>query len=82
MDEVIGILTQTTPIKDAGILRIIIPNGSDPNGFINVPSLKIDFDNYRAAGLIKGEVTVEQVIDRSFVDWAVKELGPYKSGSK
>jgi len=81
-DEVIGILTQTTPIKDAGILRIIIPNGSDPNGFINVPSLKIDFDNYRAAGLIKGEVTVEQVIDRSFVDWAVKELGPYKSASK
>ena len=43
-----------------------------------MPSLKLDFDNYRAAELIKGNVTVEQVIDRSFVDWAVKELGPYQ----
>jgi NitT/TauT family transport system substrate-binding protein len=75
-NEVIGILLQTSPIKDAAILGIIIPNGSDPNGFINVPSLKLDFDNYRAAELIKGNVTVEQVIDRSFVDWAVKQLGP------
>ena len=46
-NEVFGILTQTTPIKDVAMLRIIIPNGSDPNGFINVPSLKLDFDNYR-----------------------------------
>jgi len=81
-DEVIGILTQTSPIKDPNIFRIIIPNGADPNGFINVPSLKLDFDNYRAAGLIKGEVSVEQVVDRSFVDWAVRELGPYKPETK
>ena len=77
-EQVIGILTQTTPIKDAALFRVIIPNGADPNGFINVPSLKLDFDNYRDAGLIKGDVTVEQVVDRSFVDWAVRELGPYR----
>ena len=77
-DEVIAILTATTPIKDAGLFRIIIPNGADPNGFINVPSLKLDFDHYQAAGLIKGNVTVEQVIDRTFVDAAVKALGPYQ----
>jgi NitT/TauT family transport system substrate-binding protein len=77
-EEVIGILTQTTPIKDPAVFRIIIPNGVDPNGFINVPSLKLDLDNYRDAGLIKGEVTIEQVVDRSFVDWAVRELGPYQ----
>jgi NitT/TauT family transport system substrate-binding protein len=77
-DEVIKILTETTPIKDPEIFRIIIPNGVDPNGAINVPSLKLDFDNYKAAGLIKGDVTVEQVVDRSFVDWAVQQLGPYQ----
>ena len=74
-DEVIAILTATTPIKDPSIFRIITPNGCDPNGFINLESLKLDFNNYRDAGLIKGNVTVEQVIDRSFVDAALAELG-------
>jgi NitT/TauT family transport system substrate-binding protein len=77
-DEVIGILIQATPIKDPAIFRIITPNGCDPNGFINVPSLKLDFENYRAAGLIKGDVTVEQVVDGSFLEAALRELGPYQ----
>jgi len=77
-DEVIGILTKTTPIKDPAIFRMIIPAGADPNGFINVPSLQLDLDNFRANGLIKGDVDMTKVVDRTFVDWAVKELGPYQ----
>lgn len=77
-DEVIAILASTTLIKDANLFRIIIPNGCDPNGLINVPSLQLDFDNYRQAGQIKGNVTVEQVVERSFIDAAVRELGPYQ----
>lgn len=77
-EEVIAILTQNTPIKDPAIFRIIIPNGADPNGFINVPSLQLDLDNFRSYGLIKGEVDMKQVVDTTFVDWAVKELGPFQ----
>jgi NitT/TauT family transport system substrate-binding protein len=77
-DKVIEMLTETTPIKDPELFRIIIPNGVDPNGAINVPSLKLDFNNYKAKGLIKGDVTVEQVVDPSFVEWAVRQLGPYQ----
>lgn len=77
-DEVIAILTETTPIKDAALFRAITPAGCDPDGFVNLASLKLDFDNYKSAGLIIGNVSVEQVVDRSFVEAAARELGPYK----
>jgi NitT/TauT family transport system substrate-binding protein len=81
-DDVIAILTESTRIKNPETFRIIIANGCDPNGYINVPSLKLDFDNYRNAGLIKGEVALEQIVDRSFLDAALRELGPYKPERK
>jgi hypothetical protein len=31
---------------------------------------------------LKGNVTVDDVLDRSFVDAAVKELGPYKKSGQ
>jgi NitT/TauT family transport system substrate-binding protein len=77
-DEVISILTRSTPIKDAAVFRAITPNGCDPNGQIDVPSLKKDLDFYREQGLINGAVTVDQVLDPSFAQGAVEELGPYR----
>jgi NitT/TauT family transport system substrate-binding protein len=77
-EEVIKILTESTPVKNPDTFRFIIPNGCDPNGFINLKTLKLDFDNYKAAGLIKGNVTVEQTVDGSFLEAALKDLGPYK----
>jgi NitT/TauT family transport system substrate-binding protein len=77
-DEVIGILTQSTLIKDSAIFRAITPSGCDPDGRINVASLKFDFEFYRRNDLIKGDVTVDQVVDYSSVDAAVRELGPYR----
>ena len=80
-DEVIAILTEATPIKDAAVHRAITPNGCDPNGAVDVPSLKNDLAFYREQGMINGAVTVDQVLDSSFAEAALKELGPYRSGS-
>jgi NitT/TauT family transport system substrate-binding protein len=76
-DEVIGILTRSTRIKDAALYREIIPNGCDPDGFINVKTLKLDFDDFRASGLIHGNVTVDEVVDHSFLDAALRDIGRY-----
>lgn len=76
--EVIAILTKYTAIKDPGIYRAIVPNGNDPNGRLNVVSLKKDLDTFREAGLVKGQITVEQAVDTSFVESALKQLGRYK----
>lgn len=77
-DEIIRILTEATEIKDAAIYRAITPNGCNPNGHVHVPSLKNDLEFYKADKQVESNVTVDQVVDNSFVDWALKELGPYK----
>jgi NitT/TauT family transport system substrate-binding protein len=79
-DEVVAILTEATPIKDAAVHRAITPNGCDPNGRVDVPSLKQDLDFYREQGLINGAVSVDQVLDPSFAQAALNELGPYRPG--
>jgi NitT/TauT family transport system substrate-binding protein len=55
-----------------------VPNGVDPNGRVNMASLKKDHDFFAAQGLLKGEVAVEKLVDLSFADAAVAKLGPYR----
>lgn len=77
--KVIAILTDSTPIKDPQTFRTIIPNGCDPDGRVNVASQNHDLAFYRAQGLLQGNASVEQVVDYSFVDAALKQLGPYRA---
>jgi NitT/TauT family transport system substrate-binding protein len=80
-DEIIEVLVERTPIKDPKVFRTITPNGVDPNGRIDVKTLVEDFDVYKTKGWITAaNVTPQQAIDMSFVEAAVKELGPYKPG--
>lgn len=77
-DDVIGILVNATKMKDPSVYRKLVPNGVDPNGRVNVASMEHDIAFYRSEGLIQGNVTAAQTVDLSFVDEAVKQLGPYK----
>lgn len=81
-DEVIATLTEYTPIKDPAIFRAINTQGCNPDGRVDEPSLRNDLEFFKQQGEIKGNVTVEQVVDHSFADAAVKELGPYKPKSR
>jgi NitT/TauT family transport system substrate-binding protein len=76
-DQVIRILTSDTIIKDPNVYKAIVVNGCNPDGKVNVDSLKKDLQFFRDRNLIQGDITVEQVLDHSFVDVALKELGPY-----
>jgi NitT/TauT family transport system substrate-binding protein len=76
--EVIAILTQYTSINDPALYRMISPQGCNPDGTVYEPSLHNDLAFYKAEGQIKGNVTVEQALDNSFVQAALKDLGPYK----
>jgi NitT/TauT family transport system substrate-binding protein len=78
-DDILSILTEYTKIKDRSIYAKMVPFAVNPNGRVNAATLKNDFDFYHARGLVSGKVTVDQVIDSSFADEAVKTLGPYKA---
>ena len=76
--DIIAILTKYTAIKDPAVYRAITPNGNDPNGHLNVDSLRKDLATFKEAGFVKGEITVDRVVDQSFAEAAVKTLGPYR----
>ena len=77
-DEIISILTEYTPIKDPAIYRAISAQGCNPDGAVNEASLAIDLQFYKDEGHVQGSVTVEQAVDRRFVQGAIDELGHYK----
>jgi NitT/TauT family transport system substrate-binding protein len=78
-DEVIRILVKYTALKDESMFRRMIPSYCNPNGEVNVGSLRKDLTFFRDLGLIeKKDVTVEGVVDLSFARAAVAKLGPYQ----
>ena len=80
--EVIAILSEFTAIKDPQVHRDSVAAGISPNGGVYVASLKKDLEFYKSQGLISGNVSVEQVLDSSFSEAAVKDLGPYQARGK
>jgi NitT/TauT family transport system substrate-binding protein len=77
-EEIIDILTESTPIKDRAIYKALTPTGMDPDGKVNEESLASDLSFYASQGLITGKFELGAVIDRSFVESALGTLGPYK----
>jgi NitT/TauT family transport system substrate-binding protein len=76
--EIIEIMTRYAKVKDPRIYRDMVPNGVDPNGRVNLASLKKDHDFFASQGLLKGEISVETLVDLSFADAAVAKLGSYQ----
>jgi NitT/TauT family transport system substrate-binding protein len=78
-EEVIATLVEHTFIKDAAIHRSITPAAIDPDGRMNLDGLRNDLAFFKEQKLLQDpNITVERIIDTSFVEQAVKELGPYK----
>jgi NitT/TauT family transport system substrate-binding protein len=77
--KVIPILTKYTSTKDEAMFRRIIPSAVNPNGEVNLAGLKRDLAFFRELGLIDvKDVSADGVVDGSFVQAAVKQLGPYQ----
>lgn len=77
-DAIIKILTTHTRIKDAAIYDKVAPVGLDPDGMVNVSSLKQDAKWFHQKGYVKKLPDVDKIVDLSYAKKAVKVLGPYK----
>jgi NitT/TauT family transport system substrate-binding protein len=75
--EIIAILTEYTNIKDPKVFAAITPQGTNPDGRVHEASLRNDLAFFKEEGQVKGNVTIEQVLDMRFVEAALNELGPY-----
>jgi len=76
-EAIIKILNEYTPVKDPQFYRNFPLAYCHPDGTINVASLKADYDVLKSEKLIEGDVQVEKIVDLSFLNAVLKELGPY-----
>ena len=74
--RIIQILTQSTPIKDAGLWAEMIPAGLNPTGKVNVESIQQAENFFHQIGLVPEPPAPSTFIDHSFVDHANQVLGP------
>lgn len=76
-DELIGILSKHTPVRDRALYEKMVWAGLNPNGYVNKESImemqKFFVDN----GWGEGIVPIEQLVDESFIEHAIKVLGRY-----
>ncbi len=69
------LMTRTSNMKDLALLKRLHPTWSDPNGAVNVESLRDVQRWYIGRGEQTGEVDFDRVVDMSFVDYAIQRLG-------
>jgi NitT/TauT family transport system substrate-binding protein len=80
--EIISILTEYTDIKDPNVYREMTPFAVNPDGLVNVTSLKNDLEFFRQRKyLVKDRVDLDAMVDYSFAREALRRLGPYRKST-
>jgi NitT/TauT family transport system substrate-binding protein len=80
-DAVVAILIEYSHIKDPAVHRAITSHAVDPDGYVNVDSLRRSWEFFRDTKQIDGSIPVEAVLDLGFVKEAATALGPYAKRS-
>jgi ABC-type nitrate/sulfonate/bicarbonate transport system substrate-binding protein len=75
--EIIDVLARTTVVKDPALLERIGPPGLNPDGYINMQAWAEDIEWWIRYGYVRTRVDPAQVVDHSFVDYAIERLGRY-----
>ena len=71
-DEVVAILAKSSMIHDPAVIRALTPSSADPNGKLNLDSMRSDLKFFRDQGLIEGNVDIDGAIDMQFLADAQK----------
>jgi len=77
-DAIAAILAEYGPFKDPKVYKSFIIAYCDPDGQLDMPSIKEDIAIFKELGHLKTDVDLNKVVDTSFLEAALKEIGPYK----
>jgi len=75
--EYIQVMARVGGVRDLDLLARLSPSWSDPNGSVNVDSLRETQRWYLSRGELTGELDFSRVVDTSFVDYALGRIGRY-----
>jgi NitT/TauT family transport system substrate-binding protein len=77
--EIIAIFNDVIPQKDPNFYSDVTPSFIGPDARLSLASMKRDLDYFRSQGLVESDtVGVNDVVELSILDRALKELGPYR----
>ena len=76
-DDVVSILVANTTVKDPKVFAQMKRAGLDPDGKLDLNSMKSDLNYYVESGQAKPTADLTKLVDPSFQESAVKTLGPY-----
>jgi NitT/TauT family transport system substrate-binding protein len=77
-EQLTEILVKHTSVKNPDLYKKMVFPGLDPNGKLNAAGMEEDVKWWAANGRMKEPVDVSRLIDTSYTDYAVKQLGPYR----
>jgi len=75
--EVVQVLIDNTPVKEAALYEQMAYAYIDPNGGVNEASMAFDIDWWVRQRLLDGPVDLGSVIDRRYAAHAIEVLGRY-----
>jgi NitT/TauT family transport system substrate-binding protein len=81
-DDIFAALAELTKAQDISVFRDMVASWCNPDGTLDMASLKNDLAFFKSSGDVTGTITAEQITDTSFVTAALKELGPYRPQGK
>jgi sulfonate transport system substrate-binding protein len=76
-EEVVTILAENTFVDDQDMWVRMRPTGLDPDGRVLEDAVMGQQEYYAEIGQVEETVEGDQVLDMSFADWAVEQLGEY-----
>lgn len=79
-DAVIAIMAQYTPLKDTALWRKVHVPGLNPDGYVKVGSIDWQIGWYRDKGYYRGQLSAQDLVDHSLVDFALQVLGRHPAG--
>ena len=75
---IVKILGDALTVTDTTLLTSMTTPAYDPNGKLNLASLRDDLAFFKAQGYVTSPIDIDKCVDTSFAAAAAKALGPYK----
>jgi NitT/TauT family transport system substrate-binding protein len=76
-DAVIDVIARHTSLNP-DLIRRTVPVSIDPNGHLNLASMRDDLAWYKGQDYVKGDIAVEAVVDTTLSPEALKTIGVYR----
>ncbi len=76
--DIVNILIKNTALKDPAIYDTMKLPGLNPDGKLALAGMNMDLDYFKQGGYYTGKLSVNDIVDTQFVDYAVQQLGAYK----